>query len=94
MTLAAPEFEFKRVIFEKKSFLSDCLCLCVSHLEVGVVGSWERETDRQTGTRQRQTDIGSERRGRGRDRQMYDLGNGIIPVISLFTTPAFISGDL
>lgn len=93
MTLAAPEFEFKRVIIEKKSFLSDCLCLCVSHLEVGVVGSWDR--DRQTGTRQRQTDIRSERRLRGRDREIDGrLRKWHYTVISLFTSPTFISGDL
>lgn len=94
LTLAAPEFEFKRVIFEKKIiFMWLFVPVCLTSRS-GVVGSWERETDRQTGTRQRQTEIGSKRRGRGRDRQMHDLGNGIIPVTSLFTTPAFMSGDL
>lgn len=38
---------------------------------------------RGMGARDRQTGIG-----------MHDLGNGIINVISLFTTATFISGDL
>lgn len=51
----------------------------------------------ETETRQRQTEReskGSGARDRETEMEMHDLGNGIINVISPFTTATFISGDL
>lgn len=65
--------------------------VCLTSRSGGGGGHWERQGPDRDRQRGRVRGVGRETE---RQMEMHDLGNGIINVISPFTTATFISGDL